>query len=1211
MPHLYRSFVFALAAFTLFMFSGHTVFAQNQVASANKNTLQFGFVSTGHCVLDCGSNTNTFFSISNDYLRNIASAMNVEIELKPYPSIDELLSAVEHHEVLGAVGFSRTKQRESRFLFSQPFFKSRVAVWYSDDLLSEEPAIDLNWSCVKGSSYCDQLERAGVSKIYYAEDLNDATDSMRNGKSNAFISSFVVLSTYLDNSNIVSGMVDTPEWVQGENVGLITSKNNQWLIDEVNEIIALEQSGASVRTIVSNNRYHTIERRLAKYLAVQGDDRPITYSTSANSYPFFFRDEDGALDGFLFDFFELLKSRSGLEFEYVEPTNDVKGKLSGFSADIVPVAYTEVTTIPNWQLTNSFMSVNYVAVTKSRVAELKKGSEKVGILSGVDEKGLVHLVGWRDNQVAQYTDLMSMVKDLKAQVIDVAYIPQELTHSLLLRNDTNELEVGEHDSLKVHLALATKNNPELNALLNSLFNSIDENELKKVMRSHRSINLVNGVSSENLWQMGAGAFSILIFLGLFAYFLISNLKLKVELAESSANQEEKEKEWLKSIIVELDSWVFIHDRNNNLLLSNCSLYLNKQCQGCKVNENLSNQYLVDNEEEIELVLGGQSIMDCHEVNGCENNLRYVSRRRKAIRSVTANTEYVLTVLDDISEQKQRESELIAAREEAQQAVSAREQFLATMSHELRTPIAAIQGLLELASLREKHGQTADLLAQAQKSTRHLNVLVDEVLDFSKLNAQQLVLNPTKVNLLELLCESIRSFEQAAHSKDLIYQVDINPIVCRYVLIDEVRLVQILNNLLSNAIKFTSSGFVKIEVSGTQCELKLSISDSGIGMSTEQIAKVLKPFTQADAGVTRQYGGSGLGLSIVDKLVNCMDGNMSVESIPNVGSVFRINIPLECVEQEDRQLARFTYSESLPVALKQWCRIWGMSAASKHEYSNISLDEKGRIQVMTNSNVCESISLEECRYPSVIQNTLIQSDTDNSRPIESNALTGKVLVAEDNGINQTIIRMQLDEIGVQHHIVSNGKEAIDYLNFNRDVSVVLTDFHMPVMDGFELTRLIKSSEVYGHLPVIGITAEDARVAKELGKESGQDAVLCKPYSIDILRLNLKEYLNEVSSMPTWLTPYAEQERPEFADIFIQTMEQDLAALKSSDNLGAKRKALHRIKGALGAVGMSTLAQQCKQVEKACDEELDHIAAEFMQKLNVEIEATKVWRMSGEV
>ncbi|WP_394127313.1 ATP-binding protein [Vibrio hepatarius] len=1211
MPHLYRSFVFALAAFTLFMFSGHPAYAQEQSVSESKKSLVFGVVTSGNCDKDCVLQTNTFFAISNDYLRNVASAMNVAVEFKSYPNIDELLFAVEHDEVLGAVGFSRTKQRESRFLFSEPLFRSQVAVWYLDDSLSNTPASELSWACVKGSSYCAQLEHEGISKIYYAQNADEAMSSMQGGKSNAFISSFVLLSRYLDNKNVVNGSIETPSWVTEESVSLITSKNNQWLIDKVNRVIALEQSGANVRTIVSTNRYHTIERRLQKYLAVRGSSRAITYSTSPNSYPFLFRDENGDLDGFLFDFFELIKSRSGLDFEYVEPTDVLKGKLSSFDADIVPVAYTQITSIPNWQLTNSFMSLNYVAVTKSGVSMPSKNREKVGILSGIEGKGLVHLVGWRDSQVSQYNDFLGMVNDLKEQVIDVAYIPQEFAHTILLGNDASELEVGEHDSLKVHLALATKNNPELNALLNSLFNSIDENELKKVMRSHRSINLVNGVSSENLWQMGAGAFSILIFLGLFAYFLISNLKLKVELAESSANQEEKEKEWLKSIIVELDSWVFIHDRNNNLLLSNCSLYLNKQCQGCKVNENLSNQYLVDNEEEIELVLGGQSIMDCHEVNGCENNLRYVSRRRKAIRSVTANTEYVLTVLDDISEQKQRESELIAAREEAQQAVSAREQFLATMSHELRTPIAAIQGLLELASLREKYGQTADLLAQAQKSTRHLNVLVDEVLDFSKLNAQQLVLNPTKVNLLELLCESIRSFEQAAHSKDLIYQVDINPIVCRYVLIDEVRLVQILNNLLSNAIKFTSSGFVKIEVSGTQCELKLSISDSGIGMSTEQIAKVLKPFTQADAGVTRQYGGSGLGLSIVDKLVNCMDGNMSVESIPNVGSVFRINIPLECVEQEDRQLARFTYSESLPVALKQWCRIWGMSAASEHEYSNISLDEKGHIQVMTNSNVRESISLEECRYPSVIQNTLIQSDTDNSRPIESNALIGKVLVAEDNGINQTIIRMQLDEIGVQHHIVSNGKEAIDYLNLNQDVSVVLTDFHMPVMDGFELTRLIKSSEVYGHLPVIGITAEDARVAKELGKESGQDAVLCKPYSIDILRLYLKEHLNEVSSMPTWLTPYSERERPEFADIFIQTMEQDLAALKNSDNLGAKRKALHRIKGALGAVGMSTLAQQCKQIEKACDEELDHIAAEFIQKLNAEIDATKVWRMSGEV
>jgi two-component system sensor histidine kinase EvgS len=1209
MIRFYRILKFVMTLVALFVISGSAAHAVYPTTKSKSSPLTFGVVSNGLCGKECSTKTNTFFSISNDYLTNVASAMNVEIKFKPYPSINELLLAIERQEVLGSVGFSRTKKRESSFLFSKPFFRSRVAVWYTDDSLSEHSASELNWSCVKGASYCEQLERNGIRKIYYAKDLNEATTRMRDGKSNAFISSFVVLSTYLDSNNIINGMIDTPEWVEGEDIGLITAKGNQWLIDEVNQIIDLEKSGASVRTIVSNNRYHTIERRLARYLAVKGNERPITYSTAANSYPFLFRDEDGVLDGFLYDFFELLKSRSGLEFDYVEPANNVKGKLSGFRADIVPVAYTDVTNIPNWQLTNSFMSVNYVAVTKSGVPEPKQGQEKVGILSGVNEKGLVHLVGWRDSQISQYTALLSIVNDLKAHRIDVAYIPQEFTHTILLRNDASELEVGERDSLEVHLALATKNNPELNALLNSLFTSIDANELKKVMRSHRSINLVNGVTSENLWQMGAAVFAVLLFSGLFAYFLISNLKLKVELAESSANQGEKEKEWLKSIIIELDSWVFIHDRHNKLLLSNCSRYISKQCLGCTVNDNFSNQYLVDNEEEVAKVLSGQSIVDYHEVKGCDSNLRHIARQRKAIRSLTANTEYVLTVLDDISEQKQRESELITAREEAQQAVIAREQFLATMSHELRTPIAAIQGSLELASLREKQGRTADLLAQAQKSTRHLNVLVDEVLDFSKLNAQQFILNPTKVNLLELLCESIRLYEQAAQAKGLLYQVEINPLVCRFVLMDEVRLVQILNNLLSNAIKFTSSGFVKIEVTSTQAELKLTISDSGIGMSTEQIDKVLKPFTQADAGVTRQYGGSGLGLSIVEKLVNCMDGNMSVESIPNVGSAFYLTIPLKCVEQEDRHLAQFSYSEDLPVALKQWCRIWKMSVAT--EGANISLNDQGHVVATINGKSKRPIAIEECRYPSVIQKLLSQSDSEPRELIESRSLSGKVLVAEDNGINQTILRMQLDEIGVQHHIVSNGQEAIDYLNLNQDVSIVLTDFHMPVMDGFELTRLIKSSEVHAHLPVIGITAEDARVANELGQASGQDAVLCKPYSIDALRVLLMEYLGDNADMPSWLIPYGEHERSEFADIFIQTMEQDLTVLNGSDSLGAKRKALHRIKGALGAVGISALAEQCKQVEKVCDEELVHMVVDFMQKLDAEIEATKMWRMSGEV
>ncbi|MFM2589520.1 ATP-binding protein [Vibrio sp. TBV020] len=1110
MPYFYRTVSLILLLLVSLTFTSKVLYAQSTEADSKSSTLTFGVVSNGNCENHaCVLLTNTFFSIMNDYLHNIASAMNVEVELKPYPNIDQLLLAVEHQEVSGAVGFSQTKQRESRFLFSKPFFTSRIAVWYSDKSLVDSRPSDLSWSCVKGSSYCDQLEREGISKINYAIDLADAMKSMRDGKSNALIDSFVVLSTYLDQSNIIRGMIDTPDWVQGEKVGLITAKQNQWLVDQVNNVLSVEKSGRTLRSLVSNNRYHTIERRLARYLNTKDSDTPITYSTSATSYPFLFRNEKGDIDGFLFDFFELLKSRSGLRFEYVEPVETVNGNLSAFNSDLVPVAYVDTTLIPNWQLTNPFMTVNYVSLTKKGADSDDAGAMNTGILSGVDKKGLVHLVGWQDQQVSQYTEILSIVEDLKSGAIDVAYIPQEFAYTILLRNDADELEIGKRDVLKVNLALATKDNPALNSLLNSLFTSIDENELKKIMRGHRNINLVNGYTADKLWQMGIGAIAVLVFFALFTYFAISNLKLKVKLAESSANQREKEKEWFKSIISELDSWIFIHDKDNNLLLSNCNDYLNKRNLSDHDGADTSSCYLVDNATEVDEVLKGKVIADFHEVKDCNQNLVHVHRQRKAIRSLIANREYVLTVIDDITEQKQRETELISTRESAQQAVIAREQFLATMSHELRTPIAAIQGLLELACLRESHTGTTDLLVQAQKSTRHLNTLVDEVLDFSQLNAEQLILSPNKVNLLELLCESIRSHEQVAQAKGLLYRVEVNPLVSRYALIDDLRLVQILNNLLSNAIKFTASGFVKIEVNGTQSDLRITISDTGIGMSKEQLTKVLKPFTQADAGVTRQYGGSGLGLSIVDKLVTCMQGTMTVESIPNVGSVFSLTIPFDSAEPEDGEISQLTYSEELPIALKQWCRVWGMSVGSKH--TNVSLSGEDRIAISVQGQAVEMLSVEECRYPDIIQKHLIQSRVETNESTETHSLVGKVLVAEDNEINQNIIKMQLDEFGVQYHIVGNGKEAFNCLKSSQNISVVLTDFHMPEMDGFELTRLIKSSPTYRHLPVIGITAEDARVASKLGEESGVDTVLCKPYSIEVLHTILKEYLTEAPSI----------------------------------------------------------------------------------------------------
>ncbi|KJY84664.1 hypothetical protein TW81_03810 [Vibrio galatheae] len=1196
------------------------------VSEHEKNsTLVFGTVTdttNSDTSVDMG---DAFFRINHDYLVNIGNVLDFEVSLKAYPTVSALLKGVELGEVVGAVGFSKTSARESKFIFSNPFFTSNVSVWYADKYMEEKGAKNLTWACVEGTSYCEQLTSFGISNIFYAKNLSQATESVLSGDSDAVISNFVVLNKFLDSQDIVKGTLSTPKWVKNEEVRLITTQRYAPLVDKINQVLDLESKGSNIRSIASDNLYHTVELKLNDYQAADEYHQSVTYSAAVDAYPFSYIGQNGQIEGFLKDFFQLLKSRTGLEFQHVKP-NTNNNQLSSYNTDLVPVAYTEYEKIEKWQLTRPFLTINYVALSRdedSTSANTKV--DTIGLFTSSEHQGFVHLTGWRDSKIKQYETIKELLTDLKRGAVKFAYVPEDIAHTLVVRNDLGGLDMNGYEPLKINLALAVKNSPKLKTLLDSIFTTLDVNEMNKLMRSYRQINFIHGYDDKQVITIAAAVLILMLLGCALSYFIVSNLKLKVGLAEANANQEENEKEWLKNIISELDSWVFIHDSQNQMVLSNCAHFKNGDCSGCSVASRSARSPLVDNKQEVVRVLSGQTIADFHQVQDCRLSVSHIFRQRKAISSPRSSNRFVLTILNDITEHKTREAELTKAQESAQEAVVSRERFLATMSHELRTPIAAVQGLLELMHLRPLESEVLELIDQAKQSTRHLNKLVDEVLDFSKLHSDQLSINPVETDLLETVGTAIRSFEGAIRAKELDYIVDIAPFSQHHAVIDDVRLVQIINNLMSNAIKFTSSGFIKVEMSVSGQALSMTISDSGIGMTPEQIDKVLNPFTQADNGVTRQFGGTGLGLSIVDKLVTCMGGTLVLDSILNVGSVFRVQLPIEVSPFHGAAIENATYSENLPTWLAQWCRVWGLTPSNDNA-SLLMLDEQ-TLAIRTSKDNLYEMSAVQYRYPHLVHSALsklgssnraseevavISVDKNHAGTPQTLPLRGKVLVAEDNLINQNIIAMQLSELGVEATIVDNGQQALNYLRSNTDFNALLTDFHMPIMDGFELTRHIRQDESLSSLPVIGLTAEDSRVAHDLASRSGLDKVLCKPYSMLDLYAVLSNYLTPAKFntatpvVPGWLEPFTNEQRLEFSELFISTMSQDLNKLRASSDDNDQRQAIHYIKGGLAAVGLTSLVNDCQSIEKATPKTFPEKVQFLIEQLTKEIDAVKHWR-----
>lgn len=390
-------------------------------------------------------------------------------------------------------------------------------------------------------------------------------------------------------------------------------------------------------------------------------------------------------------------------------------------------------------------------------------------------------------------------------------------------------------------------------------------------------------------------------------------------------------------------------------------------------------------------------------------------------------------------------ELVAARNAAEAASVAKGEFLAMMSHEIRTPMNAVNGLIYLTLRTPLDPGQREHLEKAYRAAQGLMGVINDVLDFSKIDAERLVLDASPFRVGELLDEARVAVELVASEKGLALHVDCDPDVPDQLLGDPLRLRQVLINLLGNAVKFTDRGGVTLrvrvlELDDLWCGLAVEVQDTGIGMTADQQAALFLPFSQVDSSFSRRQGGTGLGLAISRRLVELMGGQLSVESVPGVGSTFRAMV----------RLARLP--EVTPV-----------------------------------------VSAETLPKPSL--------PSASGSPLRGR----RVLVVDDNEVNVLVAIGVLKLLGVRALTCNDGQAALDLLSSDGDVDAVLMDCHMPVMDGFEATRRIRQDPRWQALPVIAMTADVMEQAWIECRDAGMDDRVCKPVIVEELAIALTRAL----------------------------------------------------------------------------------------------------------
>ena len=625
--------------------------------------------------------------------------------------------------------------------------------------------------------------------------------------------------------------------------------------------------------------------------------------------------------------------------------------------------------------------------------------------------------------------------------------------------------------------------------------------------------------------------------------------------------------------------------------------------------------------------------------GEDGETRLVRWLYSAITSSTGEALGILGLGQDITEQQMSMRNLSFAAEQAEKANQVKGEFIANISHEIRTPMNSIIGMLQLVQDSSVDSSQQSYLKIAETSAQNLLSVINNILDFSKASAEKLEVESATFSISKVLESSFANSMPKAMQKGIMLDIQLPQNFPEYLQGDEIKLGQIFTNLIGNAVKFTEQGQVLVtgevlEQSDTTEQLCFYIRDTGIGIEEEQQKKVFEAFSQADSSVTRKYGGTGLGLTITCQLVELLNGSIELESQVGVGTVFKLSFEFTRVHQQpelqsidaswfywdhDNDVCQLLKSKlsgydltprlisnddsfSYPENSILVCRPESLSGLSEHTINQINAFRL-KLQPISFSYSTESTKLPELPHlpmltaPVSAKNIIVNAaekpvlSPSHTVPHDAQLAGVKLLVVEDNKVNQQVLTLMLKAEGASVHIAGNGAEAISVLE-NEHFDLVLSDIQMPVMDGISLVKKLRKDKYT--IPFVIVSAHTSETDVQISLSAGANEHIAKPIN--------KQQLVEV------VTELLEQTKRSFAQKLVKQINVDFllnqfnqsipiatkvllgfynSQQQDVENFCAKAMGLefdtvsrkvHSYKGMLGNIGAETAHQSTVELER---------------------------------